>query len=475
MLQGTRHGVFSAWLIATLLWLQSPASAASDWLYTFRSGDTLWDICKQYTHHSKCWLELGPHNNIALDRQIPPGTRIRVPAHWLKVPAASATLDYARGEVLIALYDEAPITAKIGQKLPIGSKVITNQGSASIGFADGSSITLEANTELELDTLSNFEQHGMVDSTLRLNRGTIKTRVPKREPRSRFRTITPSAVASVRGTEYRVNLAPSSGSGQDRALTRVEVYDGLVDVGAEAKSFPVPATFGIVAKKGEELAPPVKLLEATKFKGLEHQQYLPFNDQGTLAAPLTIAWHALPDAQAYQLNIFALSNEKEAPEKLLQGQRTDATEVEITGLSEACYQVALRGIDTIGLHGLAAKQALCLKHQLSAPELNAGQSRIEGGQQLTLQWPVIEQATGYELEISEHADFQTLLETLHTSETGATLNYETQVYVRVRALDQDGGHSGFSQTLSWLPESPEQSYWELLIPIGLYVIGLILI
>ena len=68
------------WVIIIVLGTctQSPA-LAQDWLYKARPGDTIWDLCLEYTARSGCWKELARYNNIADDRAIPPGEEIRIP------------------------------------------------------------------------------------------------------------------------------------------------------------------------------------------------------------------------------------------------------------------------------------------------------------------------------------------------------------------------------------------------------------
>ncbi len=337
---------------------------AADWQYTMRPGDTLWSVCKEYTKEPGCWQKLGPLNNIGRDRAIPPGTRIRIPANWLKVPAATATIVFVQGDVSFQRPDEMETPASEGVELTIGSKLITGNGSVSLSFADGSSMVLEPNSQLELDTLSNFELNGMVDSTVRLNRGTVKTRVIKREPRSHFRTITPSALAAARGTEYRVNVVSSE---QQKQSTLVEVYEGLVDVGADKVTFPVPATFGIVAKQGETLQEPVKLLDKPELIGFEEQQIILIDDTRKRLSSPSIQWHEEPLAAGYQLNILADQQGKAKTEKLITSYRTEANTVTIKDLAQGCYQLSLRAIDKLGLHGLAAQKRLCLTQQIALP------------------------------------------------------------------------------------------------------------
>ena len=346
-----------------LVSILQPVNAA-DWQYTMRPGDTLWSVCKEYTKEPGCWQKLGPLNNIGRDRAIPPGTRIRIPANWLKVPAATATIIFVQGDVSFQRPDETEMPASEGIELTIGSKLITGDGSVSLSFADGSSMVLEPNSQLELDTLSNFELNGMVDSTVRLNRGTVKTRVIKREPRSHFRTITPSALAAVRGTEYRVNVVSNE---QQKQSTLVEVYEGLVDVGADKVTFPVPATFGIVAKQGETLQEPVKLLDKPELIGFQEQQIILVDDTGKRRSSPSIQWQEELLAAGYQLNILADQQGNTKTEKLITSYRTEANTITIKDLAQGCYQLSLRAIDKLGLHGLATQKRLCLTQQIALP------------------------------------------------------------------------------------------------------------
>jgi hypothetical protein len=221
-------------ILLLIVWVK-PVSAAG-WLYSIRPGDTLWSVCKEYTKEPGCWQKLGPLNKIDQNRKIAPGTRLRIPASWLKNPAASATIVFTQGDVRYQHFGEVEADAVKGIKLPIGSQLTTGKGTVTIVFADGSSMILASDSQLELDTLSNFELNGMVDSTVRLKRGTVKTRVIKREPRSQFRTMTPSAVASVRGTEYRVNIVSGKSSPETSSN---DAGKGNSDKGSSDKSITV--------------------------------------------------------------------------------------------------------------------------------------------------------------------------------------------------------------------------------------------
>ena len=462
-----------ALLFLLLISFIQPVNAA-DWLYTMRPGDTLWTLCKQYTKEPSCWQKLGPLNNIDRDRAIPPGTRIRIPANWLKVPAASAKIEFLQGEVSYQLPGESILAASEGVELTIGAKLLTGQGTVSLSFADGSSMVLEPNSQLELDTLSNFELNGMVDSTVRLNKGTVKTRVIKREPRSHFRTITPSAVAAVRGTEYRVNVLSEEQGAATRQTTLVEVYQGLVDVGAEQVTFPVPASFGIVAKKGEVLKEPVKLLDKPEFVAFPEQQTLLLDAESKPITPVFIEWQELAQASGFQLNILADHLADSKTEKLLKSYRIQGNRINLNELAIGCYQLSLRAIDSLGLHGLAEQKRLCLNQQIPTPLVHNLPVNLDDGQQVEIRWGKLDDATRYRIELAQTPDFSSLLVREEISATSYIVSKQsTALFVRIKALGEHGLYSSYSQSIH-IPAQEiveENDSWKMLIPIGLFLLG----
>lgn len=486
----TRHSAILMSLFSLILWVK-PVSAA-DWVYSVRPGDTLWSICQQYAKEPGCWQKLGPFNEINRNRQIPPGTRIRMPATWLKSPAASATIVFSQGNVTYQHAGEPEATAEKGIKLPIGTQVTTGQGTVTILFADGSSMVLEPDSQLVLDSLSSFKLNGMVDSTVRLNRGTVKTRVIKREPRSQFRTITPSAVASVRGTEYRVNAITTDKQDSDKTRTTkestlIEVYEGLVDVGAEQKTYPVPASFGIVTEQGQAPKPPVRLLERPSFIPFDATQtlvILPSSAQNlpiSKHAPLVISWQAMANASKFQLNILSNQKADQSAEQLLQSYRVTETHVNITDLSVGCYQLSLRAIDKVGLHGLAAQETLCVTKQLSAPMIDKFIPLDGYGNQANITWEKISDALTYRIEASEEANFKTLLHNSEVNEAMFSIEHASPLFFRVQARDQNGVLSSYSQALHWQPQkaiepvAPVETaeYWPIYVQIGLFLLALL--
>ncbi len=453
--------VISATLLLSslILSLARPANAA-DWLYTIRPGDNLWTLCKLYSIKENCWIDLASLNNIDRTRQIPPGTVIRFPVSWLKKPPVAVVIDFSHGDVFYQLPGEEKHRALAGVKLPIGSELTTGNGRVKVSFADGSSMILAPNSHLQLDTLSSFESTGMVDSAVRLSRGSVKTRVVKREPKSRFRTITPSAVAAVRGTEYRVSSINHETNNSEKITTIVEVYNGLVDVNAENTTRSVSGGYGVITMHGHAPLEPVPLLEKPVFLPLEEHQFL----------PATIQWQVVNLAAGYQLDIYSNQGIDDQTEILVEQRMTNETSLTINNLTLGCYRLNLRGIDNSGLQGLPASKRLCLKRRIDTPALeDATINRIENNR-VKITWPEATGADRYRIQIAEDPDFKLIRDTIEASDASYSFDESGVIFIRVQALGEEGEHSPFSPSLRW---EPEKNHWLALIPVGLFLLALL--
>ena len=101
--------------------------------------------------------------------------------------------------------------------LAAGDKVRTSsRGTAEVTFQDGSRVDLESSTVFEVEELSDAR------IGLRLNLGKLKAWVERLLSR-KFEVQTPTAVCSVRGTEFSVQVIRDG-------RTAVELYRGLLAV-----------------------------------------------------------------------------------------------------------------------------------------------------------------------------------------------------------------------------------------------------
>jgi len=112
--------------------------------------------------------------------------------------------------------------AVMEQPLSNGEKVRSeNQSRAEIAFADGSIIRIDANSTLDIVDLKKDKSGQQVEA--KVWSGKVWANVNKMSKKSKFELESPTAVAAVRGTVYRMAVLP------DRT-TKIAVYSGAVEV-----------------------------------------------------------------------------------------------------------------------------------------------------------------------------------------------------------------------------------------------------
>ncbi|MFT7558503.1 MAG: hypothetical protein ACI93R_000398 [Flavobacteriales bacterium] len=424
----------------------SQFSVAADWLYTVRPGDTFWQLCREYTTKADCWQVLPGLNKVQRTRQLPPGYVIRIPVEWLKQAPNAVTITYLKGEVAVQFEASAEPSSPIkGDTLPIGALITTANGYANLRFTDGSMLYLEPNSVLVLDTFSTFEGQGMVDSRVRLNRGSVKARVVKRNPATNFQITTPAAVAAVRGTEYRVTSIEGN-----VAEMRSEVFEGLVQVATPNSEKPVAAGYGIAAKVGESLKEPRPLLLAPK---------LQFDDKVKML-PLLLSWKNVDGANAYILELFNDNTDEE----LLISRATVESNIELADLTPACYRARVRGLDDIGLRGLPSENRLCIAPTLAVPVLHVTALGKSSKSEATLTWGAIDLAEKYSVQLASDAAFTKIIHEENTEQTEYAFSNSQTVYIRISAVGREGQVTVHSNALEWEPE--KRSFWQVLFVIA---------
>ena len=129
------------------------------------------------------------------------------------------TIAAIKGEVAVHAVDGALLSSSRGQVLVPGMVVETKKGSVVLDLADGSQAQVKSNTRV---VLKDPAQQGLF--SLELFLGKVVTKIKKRlgsEPS--FRMGTPTAVITVRGTEFLTDV-------DKKGKTEVYVYEGVVEV-----------------------------------------------------------------------------------------------------------------------------------------------------------------------------------------------------------------------------------------------------
>lgn len=153
----------------------------------------------------------------------------------------------------------------INSQLNEGDVVVTGANSiAKLRFFDASVTVIQPNSSIEIAKSYQYTGLGEVVTELALSIGRTEVLAnPNRNVNSHFQIQTPSAVAAVRGTEFRVGV-----EGENRQLALQETLEGKVAFSASGSEVLVAQGFGSVAEFGKAPLPPVALpsaLDTTTF------------------------------------------------------------------------------------------------------------------------------------------------------------------------------------------------------------------
>jgi hypothetical protein len=193
-----------------------------DWHYTIRPSDDLPSISKRLLKAQYSWTSVAHYNNIENVDDLLVGSILKIPISWLKYQPQPARVSEYSGVALLKRRQEtrySPIENP--SHLYVGDELLTREGELKIEFADGTDLRLDPYSHLIFNKLSAYKEIGMVDTRMRLGRGSLRTQVKSLTRGSRYEISTPSAVAAVRGTDFRLRTNAKG--------TVLEVLEGTVE------------------------------------------------------------------------------------------------------------------------------------------------------------------------------------------------------------------------------------------------------
>ncbi|TNC79604.1 MAG: hypothetical protein C9356_18325 [Oleiphilus sp.] len=393
-----------------------------DWYYTFRPTDSMQSISKRFLNTNHDWPELVRYNRIDDVNSLQAGSIIRIPIAWLKFQPQPAKVLSVDGNVLIKKdrFSQYQLL-KANTLIQVGFEIMSRNGTALIKLADNSIVRVESDTQLSFNRMSHFGETGMVDTRLRLKKGGVISEVAPLEKGSRFEIRTPSAVAAVRGTEFRLR--------SDASGSQIEVTEGNVEFSHAHGSQTVGAGEGARVNVNSAIITSKKLYEAPARS---------FSAKSVGELPFKLSWEPSAGAKSYKYELRVDS----PAGNVLQSKQLSSPEVELEHVSNGDYQVAMRAIDKDGFEGMDDVASVSVELDGDTPSLLLPiQSSIVNSSELEFGWSLKRPETKSKLQVSTDRDFVDFVyEGQFQSETKLAMNNQLDpgvYYWRVIGLSAD--------------------------------------
>lgn len=167
-------------------------------------------------------------------------------------PAMGAALSVLMPGVLVS-HDGGPfVAAADGEPLREGDSIRTGEGRAVLTYFEGSTVTIEPQTELSVDATRFAGDGGTIVLMTQLLGRTWNVVTKLITGGSRYEIRTPSTTASVRGTKFQVDAAADA--------TTVSTTEGVVlqrvpELAGRTVDVPVPAGMTQTQRRGAAPAP----------------------------------------------------------------------------------------------------------------------------------------------------------------------------------------------------------------------------
>lgn len=322
----------------------APATTA---IYVTRPGDTLYDVADHYLRDPRDWVVLRKLNHVDDPLHLQPGVQLRMPVALLKQEPRTARVVAVSGPAGHAFRKNPFVPVTVGMVLVEGDRVQTgHNGFVTLELDDGSHVSVPQDSTIEIGALRQTVLTGAKDRVIDLKRGEVDSEVNHATKKDdRFQIRSPSVVAGVRGTRFRVSYDG------DEQSTAVAVLDGAVGVDAartpprapgvplQASTQLVGAHFGNVTRSTGGVGGPVALLPAPALA-----------NPGKVQDERELAFDLIPDAnaRAYRVQIARDADLFD----LIRDQRVKEPHATFGDLPDGNYFVRIASIDGIGLEGL---------------------------------------------------------------------------------------------------------------------------
>lgn len=336
------------------------------------AGDTLEQLARRYLGDAQRWTDLQNHNRVPSPYRLQPGSVLEIPLHLLRM--ASASVDYVQGSAQV---QRAGTTAPVarGASLQEGDRLqLDPDAFVSVRLADGSTVRVQAGSQLSLSQLRRRGRAGSLQSVVEVEQGGVDIRVPGgADAQRRLDVITPVAATSVRGTQFDVQLG-ADGSATTAVLQGRVGVQSLNDVQRQQTGMTLPRHMGVAVDAQGQASAARALLPA-----VDAQQLPRLNED---AQWLNLPLPAAPEVHAWRVAVTA---DAQGDQVLRNGMFT-APLARFAAIADGNYYLHVRPVDDLGISGLPTTAPLRVKAhpvppllQVPAPDavLPLGQAQLQ--------------------------------------------------------------------------------------------------
>lgn len=421
--------VCRAMVLVAALWqvnasAQTPAltlntTSTEEWLYPVKLNESYARIQQQYLTQYSDIATIAKLNHHPVEKKLQPNQVLRIPLSLLKKQEKPVEVILVVGDVSVSSApknnsqkltkqqkhsekksNQSLIVPQVGQQ-PLMANSQLNQGDtlktgvnsiAKLRFADASTTVIQPNTRVNIEESFQYAGQGDFVTKLKLTEGRTEVLAnPNRNTNSRFQIETPSAVAAVRGTSFRV--------GAEQNIALQETLAGEVAFTASGEEVLLSKGFGSAAEAGKAPLPPIVLPEAplvTEFA----------DTVDTL--PVTFALRPQAGAVAW-VSQLALDADftKIISEQVVKASSADQMSLlDLTDLADGQYYLRLRAKEVNGLQGNDAIHPFKVAARPLPPTLIAPENDARIGElPVDLSWTLVEGGNSYLVQIAEDAAF----------------------------------------------------------------------
>jgi hypothetical protein len=392
------------------------------WAYSVLKNDSFERIYQKYLNKRANIIALSEYNHHPLIKKLQPAQIINIPVEMLRRTPTNAQVLLVYGDV-----NASNIAGDNTHKLKKDDLLVSGD-SLNIGknslvkllLADGSKVDIQPNSNLSIQDSYQYVGKETFVTNLKLVKGRTQVSAnPEHVVGNTLKVQTPSAVAAVRGTQFRVTA--------DESLSLQETLEGRVAFSASGQEVLLAKGYGSVAEKNKVPLAPIQLPGAVDVSALpklfEHNS----------------AEFDFPAQQGVAAWTGQLALDEDFTQ-ILNEQTTQAGKLVFADLTDGQYYLKLRTQDQHGLQGVDATHVFHVKALPPEPLLELVEP-LDGAviplAPTDLSWTPVPMATSYLIQVARDINFTDNLYERHSSYNKLTINQSFGAgvfYWRVAAL-----------------------------------------